>query len=49
MKSTLIDALVNFKEGFPSGLIAIRRASKGDAGGRGGDGCGAERQAGGGV
>ena len=29
MKSTLIDELVNFKEGFSPELIAIRRASKG--------------------
>ncbi|MBN3774862.1 hypothetical protein [Burkholderia sp. Se-20378] len=34
MKSTLIDELVNFKEGFAPEMIAIRRASKGGAGGR---------------
>ncbi|HGO6068269.1 TPA: hypothetical protein ACK3O9_000167, partial [Burkholderia cepacia] len=40
MKSTLIDELVNFKEGFSTGLIEIRRASNGGAGG---PGCGAAR------
>ncbi|WP_423394571.1 hypothetical protein [Burkholderia sp. LMG 21824] len=51
MKSTLIDELVNFKEGFSPGLIEIRRALNGDAGGRGGDVTrrGAARPAGGGV
>ncbi|CAN0643094.1 hypothetical protein BCEP27_20748 [Burkholderia cepacia] len=46
MESTLIDELVNFKEGFATGLIEIRRASNGGAGG---PGCGAVRQAGSGV
>ncbi|MCR4467075.1 hypothetical protein [Burkholderia sp. SCN-KJ] len=36
MKSTLIDELVNFKEGFSPRLIAIRRVANGGADGRGG-------------
>ncbi|AKM04115.1 hypothetical protein ABD05_29175 [Burkholderia pyrrocinia] len=31
MQTTLIDELVNFKEGFSPALIAIRRASNGGA------------------
>ncbi|WP_423381413.1 hypothetical protein [Burkholderia sp. LMG 32019] len=49
MKSTLIDELVNFKEGFSTELISIRRVSNGDAGGQAGMRRGAVQQAGSGV
>ncbi|WP_423762901.1 hypothetical protein [Burkholderia sp. NLJ2] len=47
MQTTLIDELVNFKEGFSPALIAIGRVSNGGAdeqggGARGGQGAGGE-------
>ncbi|WP_204422836.1 hypothetical protein [Burkholderia sp. MS455] len=49
MQTTLIDELVNFKEGFSPALIEIRRASNGGADARESGARGRGQCAGGGV